>query len=354
VAEFGLGSVLNSEEGKLIGDKKNYFWVCNFIYPPGLRNMKNTTWLLSFFVLLLFSACTTQKTFQNSGALNTISIELADDNVSYERLNAEFDRETFGGFLIGASSQNVVEANIITNNNGEQQASAVGAFGANILAGLSLVSTAGALYTVLEPELNGEVERDFNVAAALVALGFGFILNEAIWRPFNRQRISAEAVRNAMQMNPDADFYSFPYSELELRPELFGTKWKGNYRIVAGNVSDRLFVSNENSNTLPISEDEEPIQLSKTDPRIDSNPEVEAVRPESSEMEWPIINGKVIKLGSTGTYAASKKSTAAFTVVNFINYVNGDEDFIIVTNLNYGDRQEQKKFKSTNPKLSFD
>ena len=151
-----------------------------------------------------------KKTFQNSGALNTISIELADDNVSYERLNSEFDRETFGGFLIGASSQNVVEANIITNNNGEQQASAVGAFGANVLAGLSLGSTAGALYTVLEPELNGEVERDFNVAAALVALGFGFILNEAIWRPFNRQRISAEAVRNAMQMNPDADFLQFP------------------------------------------------------------------------------------------------------------------------------------------------
>ncbi len=316
--------------------------------------MKNTTWLLSFFVLLSFSACTTQKTFQNSGALNTISIELADDNVSYERLNSEFDRETFGGFLIGASSQNVVEANIITNNNGEQQASAVGAFGANVLAGLSLGSTAGALYTVLEPELNGEVERDFNVAAALVALGFGFILNEAIWRPFNRQRISAEAVRNAMQMNPDADFYSFPYSELELRPELFGTKWKGNYRIVAGNVSDRLFVSNEARNTLPISEDEEPIQPPKTDPGMDSDPEAEAVRPESSEMEWPIINGKVIRLGSTGTYAANKKSKVAFTVVNFINYVKGDEDFIIVTNLNYGDRQEQKKFKSTNPKLSFD
>ncbi|MGY8942106.1 MAG: hypothetical protein ACKVJH_08755, partial [Flavobacteriales bacterium] len=86
---------------------------------------------------------------------------------------------TFGGFLVGASSHNVVEANVITNNNGEKQASAVGAFGANMLSVLTLASTSAAIYSVVDQELSGEVKRDFNAAAALAGLGFGFILNEA-------------------------------------------------------------------------------------------------------------------------------------------------------------------------------
>jgi len=312
--------------------------------------MKNTTWLLSFFVLMSFSACTTQKTFQNSGALNTISIELADDNVSYERLNSEFERETFGGFLIGASSQNVVEANIITNNNGEKQATKLGVFGANLASVISLSFTTVGLYLGIEPELqkrNDEVERNFNVVAAVLAAGFGFIVNESIWRPFNRHRITAEAVRNTMQQNPDADFYSFPHSELELRPELFGTKWRGNYRIIAGNVSKNVFGASIASEGTGI--DTERVETAASPQEVTN---ISTTGTEKS-MDLPSVRGKIIKVGTKGVYAYSKNTSQAFRVIEIINFKGGD-DFRIAVMLQGAQGPFETTFKASNKKLIFD
>ena len=202
--------------------------------------MRSIASLFSFFLLVSLCGCTTQKTFHNSGALNTISLELADDNVNYERLNSEFNRKTFGGILVGASSQNVFEANIITNNNGKRQRSAVPAFGSKVFPVLSLIAISVGSYLGISG--GGELKP----LAGLVALGVGFALNEPLCRPFNRQLITADAVRNTMRQNPDADFYSFPFSKLEVEPWLLGTQWNGSYRIVSGNISDDVFIATGN------------------------------------------------------------------------------------------------------------
>ena len=71
-------------------------------------------------LLTTLSSCTTFKTVQNSGVLNTMAIELDDENVEYERLESKFNRRTFGGFLKGAENKNIVEATVIHNNNGSK------------------------------------------------------------------------------------------------------------------------------------------------------------------------------------------------------------------------------------------
>ena len=175
--------------------------------------------LSMLIVLTTLSSCTTFRAVQNSGVLNTMAIELDDDNVTYERLESRFSRETFAGFLPNASSKNVVEATVISNNNGTTNSTLTASFGANFLAALTLVGTSATVFGALNEE--GGLESGLSAAIAAV---LGLALNELYWRPFNQNRMQGEALQSAMNQNSDADFYSFPYAEFEVKPSLFSTR----------------------------------------------------------------------------------------------------------------------------------
>ena len=161
--------------------------------------------LSMLIVLTTLSSCTTFRAVQNSGVLNTMAIELDDDNVTYERLESRFSRETYAGFLLNASSTNVVEATVISNNNGTTNSTLTASFGANFLAALTLVGTSASVFGALKEE--GSIGND---ASAVVSVVLGLALNELYWRPFNQNRMQGEALQSAMKKNSDADFYSFP------------------------------------------------------------------------------------------------------------------------------------------------
>ncbi|MGY8942107.1 MAG: hypothetical protein ACKVJH_08760, partial [Flavobacteriales bacterium] len=165
---------------------------------------------------------------------------------------------------------------------------------------------------------------------------------------FNRRRITAEAVRNTMQQNPDADFYSFPYSELEVLPELFGTKWKGKYRIVAGNVSVDVFGTGKALTSMGNETDEKAIGVQ---PQTVTNISTSDAKKSINE---PTVRGKVITVGSTGEFAYSKNRLVyKFKVVEIRNFKGGDDFRIRIV---WMDSNEQyvTTMKASNKKITFD
>jgi len=73
----------------------------------------------------------------------------------------------------------------------------------------------------------------------------------------------------------------------------------------------------------------------------------------NSEIEgsWPTINGKVVKIGSTGTYQTSKKRTSNVVVVNILNFQEGNPKFEIAIVIGSA---YQRIIKSTDPKFTLD
>lgn len=80
----------------------------------------------------------------------------------------------------------------------------------------------------------------------------------------------------------------------------------------------------------------------KTTPPIES-PEI--------EVAWPTINGKEVKIGSTGTYQTSKKRTSNVRVVNILNFQEGNPEFQIAIVIG---NTYQRIIKSTDPKFTLD
>lgn len=313
--------------------------------------------LSMLIVLTTLSSCTTFRAVQNSGVLNTMAIELDDDNVTYERLESRFSRETFAGFLPNASSKNVVEATVISNNNGTTNSKLTASFGANFLAALTLVGTSATIYGTLREE--GSLE---NGPSAAIAAVLGLALNELYWRPFNQNRMQGEALQSAMNQNSDADFYCFPYAEFEMKPSLFSTRWSGTQRIVAANISDDIIPDFSASNGLapqtppspsnaPKDEMDAPAEQSSLETETDES--IAAPRIESLEIEdsRPTINGKVVKIGSTGTYQTSKKRTSNVRVVNILNFQEGNPEFQIAIVIG---NAYQRIIQSTDPKFTLD
>jgi len=313
-----------------------------------------------FILLTTLSSCTTFKTVQNSGVLNTMAIELDDENVQYERLESRFSRVTFAGFLQNASSENAVEATVISNNNGTATSTLTNSFGANFIAALTLVGTSATVFGALKEEGSNEINELVPVASISAVLGLA--LNELYWRPFNQNRIQGEALQSAMNQNSDADFYSFPYAEFEVKPSLFSTRWSGTQRIVAANISDDIIPDFSASNRLETqapqspsnaAEDEKGAPSEQSSFETETDESIATYRIYNAEIEgsWPTINGKVVKIGSTGTYQTSKKRTSNVVVVNILNFQEGNPKFEIAIVIGSA---YQRIIKSTDPKFTLD
>ena len=321
-------------------------------------------------LLTTLSSCTTFKTVQNSGVLNTMAIELDDENVKYERLESKFNRRTFGGFLKGAENKNIVEATVIHNNNGSKTRATMNFFGAPGLQLTSLLTLSFGYYRGFLSDWfqsrDVEEEQIFDpyvkVLSAFAAAAFGLITNENLWRPFNGSRSEREAFHSTMKQNPDADFYSFPYAEFEVKPSLFSTRWSGTQRIVAANISDDIIPDFSASNRLETqapqspsnaAEDEKgaPSEQSSFETETDDSIAIHRIYNSEIEGSWPTINGKVVKIGSKGTYQTSKKRTSNVVVVNILNFQEGNPKFEIAIVIGSA---YQRIIKSTDPKFTLD
>lgn len=318
--------------------------------------------LLISIALIAFSSCTTFKTVQNSGALNTMAIELDDENVQYTRLESPFDRRTFGGFLKGASSTNTIEASVIHNNNGNQTSNTSNFFGSSILQAVTLVGSAIYWYQLVEEgtsETTNNDDRLFNPLTAVFSAFLGLVGNEAAWRPFNGARIQREAFNATMKQDPDADFYSFPYAEFEIAPGLLGTQWSGTQRIVAGNISNELFQSRGNVSSRSqveksegkVEEEGEKFQEPKAiteEARVSENRE-----PTPSVPNVPTVRGKQIVVGSTGRYKYSKNDFRKFQVLEILDFKGGDQ-FRVRVIIESPPDNYTTTFKASNKSLIFD
>ncbi len=250
-----------------------------------------------FLVVLVLvstlSGCRTYRTFENSGVLNTMAIELDDENVTYQRLESQVARESFGGFLPRPPQQGVVEATILSNNNGSTQVSQVNPSGANFLAALTLLAnmsiSGGTMFAV---------ERA-GIVFLLTSVVGGLALNEWMWRPIHRRRIQAETLQLALRENPDADFYGFPHSEFQIQPSLFSTQWNASQRIVAGNISEQI-IPNASTGALGSS---------------------------GSEVNGsaPTLRGTAVRAGATGTYDGTSAK-----VLEVLNVEEGNPEFQLV------------------------
>lgn len=310
-------------------------------------------------VLTTLSSCTTFRAVQNSGVLNTMAIELDDDNVTYERLESKFNRRTFGGFLKGAENTNIVEATVIHNNNGSKTRATMNFFGAPGLQLTSLLTLSFGYYRGFLSDWfqsrDAEEEQIFDpyvkVLSAFAAAALGLITNENLWRPFNGSRIEREAFNSTMKQNPDADFYSFPYASFEIKPGLMGTNWSGTQRIVAGNITDELFESRDKLIELDSDQSadyNESSQESRRDSEIETSIEVQ-----ESEPLVPTVRGKEIKVGSTGKYKYSRNDLRSFQVLEILNFKGGDKFKVRVFIENATDTYTTT-FKASNKSLIFD
>ena len=308
--------------------------------------------LLSISITLIsFSSFTTFKTVQNSGALNTMAIELDDDNVQYTRLESPFDRRTFGGFLKGASSTNTIEASVIHNNNGNRTSNTSNFFGSSILQVATLVGSTISWYELMEAQASETTNNDdrlFNPFSAVFSAFLGLIGNEAAWRPFNGSRIQREAFNATMKQDPDADFYSFPYAEFEIAPGLLGTQWHGTQRIVAGNISNELFQSRGNYSSESRVDENDKFQEPKA---IADEAKVSEVQ--ESTPSVPTVRGKQIVVGSTGRYKYSKNDFRKFQVLEILDFKGGDQ-FRIRVIIESPPDNYTTTFKASNKSLIFD
>ena len=101
----------------------------------------------------------------------------------------------------------------------------------------------------------------------------------------------------------------------------------------------------------PEDETDAPAEQSSLETELDES--IAAPRIESPEIDGsgPTINGKVVKIGSTGTYQTSKKRTSNVKVVNILNFQEGNPEFQIAIVIG---NAYQRIIKSTDPKFTLD
>jgi len=222
---------------------------------------------------------------------------------------------------------------------------------------LTLLGTSAGIYVGLH-----DPNEEFNPAIGGLSMVLGLALNEQYWRPFNQNRMQGEALQSAMNQNPDADFYSFPYAEFEVKPGLFGTRWSGTQRIVAANISDEVIPKisskrRQRSSDVPVpinsgaNESFAPATPSGDEKSIEESPDSVTIDSPEIEGTWPTINGKTVKIGSTGTYQTSKKKTSKVRVVNILNFDGSSQEFQIAIVIG---NAYQRIINSTDPKFVLD
>ena len=193
--------------------------------------------LLCLTLSLVLTGCLPNQMLTRSGALNTMSIDLNDDNVAYEQLSNSFDMSSFAGFLDTQPDGNFQsKSSTVINNNGIQTRTAVTRQG-TLLKFMTLLSSSLQI-SALAFESFPDVEN--RIGLVIPSLLVSIPLNEGLWRPFNRRQVQGMTMNRLIGRNPDAHFYSFPNSNISETAGLFGTSWAGQNYIVAGTISDSL------------------------------------------------------------------------------------------------------------------
>ena len=198
--------------------------------------MSRVLLFLGFTIVILTSGCLPNQMLTRSGALNTMSIDLEDENITYKQLSNSFEVYSFAGFMDTQADANFQsKSSTVINNNGIQTRTAV-TRQANLLKFVTLFSSTLRM-SALAWELFPNIQKGAFVIPSLV---IALPLNDALWKPFNRQQVQGLTMNRLIGRSPNAHFYSFPNSNITEDASFFGTSWTGENYIVAGTISDQL------------------------------------------------------------------------------------------------------------------
>ena len=198
--------------------------------------MKANLLMCACAVCVVLSGCLPTQMLQRGGALNTMSIELDDENIEYQQLTNSFNTKSFGGFVsLPIDGSYSSKTSVVLNNNGTGSKSFVQR-PRDFLKAITLLSTT----LTLTRFGNSEIDTDNEAVLFLPSLLVGLAINDNLWRPFNQMQAKSASMNNLIEENPGAHFYSFPSSDFTVTSKLFSTSLEGTNSIVAGTISKDL------------------------------------------------------------------------------------------------------------------
>lgn len=285
-------------------------------------------------IIILSTGCLPNQMLTRSGALNTISIDLNDENVTYQQLSNSFEIGSRAGFLDTKRDGNFKSrTSTVINNNGMQTRTAVTGQ-ASLLKVLSMIASTLLLSA-----------NDFE-ALIVPSLLASVPLNEVLWRPFNRKQVQGITMNRLIDNNPDAHFYSFPNSNISETARLIRTSWEGENYIVAGTISNQLVQGAGNVSSQGSYGDRDRTHQSSA---AETHQQMRESKVTVGAASFDL---STVKEGTSGIYEISKNESLYFIVIE-IQEESDDDKIIRIEYTGSRGEKKQKLTKASNPRLKF-